>query len=156
MKLSKTVVAVGATLALAACSDQSPVTGRAPEAAPLLSAGAGAIEGSYVVVLNEGADPRSVAAVAGVSPRYVYTAAVNGFAAELNQGQLNALQHNPAVAYVEQDQPVQASVTQLNATWGIDRIDQRNLPLSTSFTYGNTGAGVRAYIVDTGIPLTHG
>ena len=44
-------------------------------AAPLLSAGAGAIEGSYVVVLKEGADPRSVAAVAGVSPNYVYTAA---------------------------------------------------------------------------------
>src|SRR5688500_5944796 len=83
MKLSKTLVAVGATLALAACSDQSPVSGRAPEAAPLLSAGAGGIDGAYIVVLNEGADPRSVAAVAGVSPRYVYTAALNGFAASL-------------------------------------------------------------------------
>src|SRR5687767_10449231 len=134
MKLSKTVVAVGATLALAACSDQSPVSGRAPEAAPLLSAGAGAIEGSYVVVLNEGADPRSVAAVAGVEPGYVYTAALNGFSATLNEGQLNALQHNPNVAYIEEDQTFSVEATQSGATWGIDRIDQRSRPLSGTYT----------------------
>jgi subtilisin family serine protease len=155
MKLSKTVVAVGATLALAACSDQSPVSGRAPEAAPLLSAGAGAIEGSYVVVLNEGADPRSVAAVAGVSPRYVYTAAVNGFAASLNQGQLNALQHNPNVEYIEQDQAFEATATQSGATWGIDRIDQRNRPLSGTYTYTTTASTVYAYVIDTGIYASH-
>jgi subtilisin family serine protease len=155
MKLSKTVVAVGATLALAACSDQSPVSGRAPVAAPLLSAGAGAIEGSYVVVLNEGADPRSVAAVAGVSPRHVYTAAVNGFAASLNQGQLNALQHNPNVSYVEEDQAFEAAATQSGATWGIDRIDQRNRPLSGTYTYTTTASTVYAYVIDTGIYASH-
>jgi subtilisin family serine protease len=155
MKLSKTVVAVGATLALAACSDQSPVAGRAPEAAPLLSAGAGAIEGSYVVVLNEGADPRSVAAVAGVEPNFVYTAAVNGFAATLNAGQLNALQHNPNVAYVEQDQEYEAAATQSPVTWGLDRIDQRYLPLSNSYTYNTTASTVYAYIIDTGIYTSH-
>jgi subtilisin family serine protease len=155
MKLSKTVVAVGATLALAACSDQSPVAGRAPEAAPLLSAGAGAIEGSYVVVLNEGADPRSVAAVAGVEPNFVYTAAVNGFAAELNAGQLNALQHNPNVAYVEQDQAYEAAATQSGATWGIDRIDQRSRPLSGTYTYTTTASNVYAYVIDTGIYTSH-
>jgi subtilisin family serine protease len=155
MKLSKTVVAVGATLALAACSDQSPVSGRAPEAAPLLSAGARAIEGSYIVVLNEGADPRSVASVAGVSPRYVYTAAVNGFAASLNQGQLNALQHNPNVEYIEQDQVAEAAATQSSATWGIDRIDQRSRPLSGTYTYTTTASGVYAYIIDTGIYTSH-
>jgi subtilisin family serine protease len=96
-----------------------------------------------------------VAAVAGISPRYVYTSAVNGFAAALNQGQVTALQHNPNVAYIEQDQPVQASTLQTGATWGIDRIDQANLPLSTTFSYLNTGLGVHAYIVDTGILLTH-
>jgi subtilisin family serine protease len=155
VKLSKTVVAVGATLALAACSDQSPVSGRAPEAAPLLSAGAGAIEGSYVVVLNEGADPRSVAAVAGVSPSFVYSAAVNGFAASLNQGQLNALQHNPNVAYIEQDQAYEATATQSGATWGIDRIDQRSRPLSGTYTYTTTASTVYAYVIDTGIYASH-
>jgi subtilisin family serine protease len=155
MKLSKTVVAVGATLALAACSDQSPVSGRAPEAAPLLSAGAGAIEGSYVVVLNEGADPRSVAAVAGVEPTFIYSAAVNGFAASLNQGQLNALQHNPNVEYIEQDQAYEAAATQSGATWGIDRIDQRNRPLSGTYTYTTTASTVYAYVIDTGIYASH-
>ncbi|HEX5870911.1 MAG TPA: S8 family serine peptidase, partial [Longimicrobium sp.] len=154
MKRSLTPLAVAALGLAAACSDAVPTQSAAPAGAPLLASAQG-IAGQYIVVLNEGASPRSVAAVAGVSPRYVYTTAVNGFAAALNQGQLTALQHNPNVAYIEQDQPVQASVTQAGATWGLDRVDQRNLPLSTSFSYLNTGAGVRAYIVDTGILLTH-
>jgi subtilisin family serine protease len=154
MKRSITPLAVAALGLAAACSDAVPTQSASPEGAPLLSSANG-IAGQYIVVLNEGANPRSVAAVAGISPRYVYTSAVNGFAAELNQGQLTALQHNGAVAYIEQDQPVQASVTQTGATWGLDRIDQASLPLSTTFTYNNTGVGVRAYIVDTGILLTH-
>ncbi|HYR08053.1 MAG TPA: S8 family peptidase [Longimicrobium sp.] len=154
MKRSLTPLAVAALGLAAACSDAGTPTAAAPAGAPLLTSSQG-IADQYIVVLNEGANPRSVAAVAGVSPKYVYTTAVNGFAAGLNQGQLKALQHNPNVAYIEQDQPVQASVTQAGATWGIDRIDQANLPLSTTFSYLNTGAGVRAYIVDTGILLTH-
>ncbi|HEX8210655.1 MAG TPA: S8 family peptidase [Longimicrobium sp.] len=140
--------------ALAACSDQagSPV---ATDPTHVRSAASGAIPGSYVVVLNEDADPRAVAAVAGVSPRYVYTAALTGFAAELNAGQLNALQHNPNVDYIEQDARVQASATQSNATWGLDRIDQRSLPLNGTYTYTPTGAGVNVYIIDTGIRFSH-
>ncbi|HEX6368131.1 MAG TPA: S8 family peptidase [Longimicrobium sp.] len=155
MKRSLTPLAVAALGLAAACSDAGTPTAAAPEGgAPLLSSAAG-IADQYIVVLNAGANPRSVAAVAGVSPRYVYTATVNGFAATLNAGQLNALRHNPAVSYVEQDQPVQASTIQTGATWGLDRIDQQNLPLSTTFSYTSTGAGVHAYIVDTGIRLTH-
>jgi subtilisin family serine protease len=146
--------AAAALLALAACADQSPTAGRAPEAAPLL-AGGSAVEGQYIVVLNEGANPRSVAAVAGVNPRFVYTAALNGFAASLNAGQLNALRHHPGVDYVEADQAFEVQTTQTGATWGIDRIDQRSLPLSTTYTYTSTGAGVYAYILDTGIQANH-
>jgi aqualysin 1 len=143
-------------IAAAACSDQQPTAVRSPAAAPLHSASAGrGIDGAYIVVLNEGANPRSVAAVAGVSPRFVYTAALNGFSAQLNAGQLNALQHNPNVAYVEQDQVATATTVQSGATWGLDRIDQRDLPLSGTYTYTPTGAGVRAYIVDTGILTSH-
>jgi subtilisin family serine protease len=155
MKRSLTPLAVAALGLAAACSDAgTPTAAPSNGGAPLLSSSQG-IDGQYIVVLNEGANPRSVAAVAGVSPRYVYTASVNGFAATLNAGQLNALQHNPNVAYVEQDQPVAANTIQTGATWGIDRIDQHDLPLSTTFSYLNTGAGVHAYIVDTGMRLTH-
>jgi subtilisin family serine protease len=155
MKRSITPLAVAALGLAAACSDAGTPTQAAPNAgAPLLTSSQG-IDGQYIVVLNEGANPRSVAAISGVSPRYVYTSTVNGFAASLNAGQLNALQHNPNVAYIEQDQPVAATTLQTGATWGLDRIDQRNLPLSTSFSYLNTGVGVHAYIVDTGIRFTH-
>jgi subtilisin family serine protease len=154
MKLNS-VLTAGALLALAACADQSPVTARAPEAAPLLSAAANGVEGRYLVILKEGADPASVAAVAGVTPRHTYTAAINGFAAALNQGQLTALRHNPNVAYVEQEQLYEYTTTQSGATWGIDRIDQRNRPLSGTYTYTATAGSVRAYIIDSGIRPTH-
>jgi subtilisin family serine protease len=108
-----------------------------------------------MVVLDEGADPRSVAAVAGVNPRYVYSAAINGFAGTLNAGQLNALQHNPNVRYIEQDGIATTTTTQTGATWGIDRTDQRALPLNSSYSYINTGLGVTAYIIDTGIDMGH-
>jgi subtilisin family serine protease len=85
----------------------------------------------------------------------VYTAALNGFAGELNSGQLNALQHNPAVSYIQQDGRVSASATQSGATWGLDRVDQRDLPLNSTYNYTPTGAGVHAYIIDTGIKSGH-
>jgi len=158
-------------IAAAACSDQQPTSVRAPSgaAAPLHLASAGrGIQGSYIVVLKDGpadradgsdlgtgADPRSVANGAGVHPRNVYGAALRGFSAQLSAGQLNALLHNPNVKYIEQDQVVSAATTQTGATWGLDRIDQRDLPLNGNYTYTPTGAGVRAYIVDTGILTSH-
>jgi subtilisin family serine protease len=155
MKMSKTAVTLGAVLALAACSDQSPVGARATVAAPLLSAGANAIDGQYIVVLNEGANPRSVAAVAGVDPQFTYTAALNGFSATLNEGQLNALRHNPNVAYVEEDQVGSVDITQSGATWGLDRIDQTSSTLNGTYVYNTTASNVTAYIIDTGILPTH-
>jgi subtilisin family serine protease len=158
MKRTLTPLAL-ATLAFgAACSDagQTPLAAPAAGSAPLLSAAPGkGIPGEYIVVLNDGADARSVAAVAGVSPKHVYTAALDGFSASLNQGQLVALQHNPNVQWVQQDQVVEVSTTQTNAIWGLDRIDQRDLPLSTTYDYTPTGAGVRAYVIDTGIYTGH-
>ena len=154
-------VSLGAGVALcavlAACADQGsePQVGQRETAAPLYSAQGQAVEGSYIVVLNEGASPASVAAVVGVNPHFVYRAALNGFAGTLNAGQLTALEHNPNVAYIEQDGVATASTTQSGATWGIDRIDQRALPLSTTYSYNNTGAGVTAYIIDTGIRFDH-
>lgn len=138
----------------AACGDGSPTAARAPRTAPVRLA-AGGIADAYLVVLTEGSDPRAVAASAAASPRHVYTAALNGFSATLNAGQLNALRHHPNVAYVEQDAAYHAAATQASAPWNLDRIDQRKLPLSGTYSYGSTGAGVRAYVFDTGLQANH-
>jgi subtilisin family serine protease len=150
----KRIIAVLPLLALAAaCADaSSPLAWTA--AAPLL-ANAPADPGQYIVVLREGANPRSVAALMGITPRRVYTAALNGFAATLNPGQLNALRHNPDVEYVEADGRVQLATTVSPVSWNQDRIDQRDLPLSNSYTYGSNGKGVIVYVLDTGIRMTH-
>ena len=66
-----------------------------------------------------------------------------------------ALSQDFRVAYVEEDGIVTADVTQSNPPWGLDRIDQRNLPLSATYTFNLTGSGVRAYVIDTGIRTTH-
>ena len=136
----------------AACADEagSPLAPAAPSASR-----AAAGPGDYIVVLKDDANPRSVAALLGINPKRVYTASLQGFAATLTRGQLNALEHNPAVRYVEPDAPVQLFTTQLFPVWGLDRIDQHNLPLSNTFNYTANGTGVVIYILDTGIRKTH-
>ena len=143
---------------LAACSDDtnSPqARAAAPDLAPVLSVQGEPIENSYVVVLKEDASPTSVAAVAGIRPSHVYTAVLNGFSATLNEGQLTALRHNPNVEYIEPDQEFVADVTVTARSWGLDRIDQRNRPLSGTYSYTTTASTVYAYVIDTGIYTAH-
>jgi subtilisin family serine protease len=152
-----TFALLGSALALAACSDvQDPTGARPTPGAPLHAAAPGlGIDGSYIIVLKDGANPRSVAAIAKANPDFVYSASFNGFAAQLNQGQLNALQHNPNVEYVEEDAVVQNSATQSGATWGIDRTDQRALPLSGTYNYTTTASNVNADLSATVIYTSH-
>jgi subtilisin family serine protease len=75
----------------------------------------------------------------------------NGFAARLSASQLRKIQSDPDVASIEQDQIMRIATTQTSPTWGLDRIDERTLPLSHSYTYTHTGSGVDAYVIDTGI-----
>lgn len=91
----------------------------------------------------------------GGMPLFVYEHALKGFAVSLPEQAAAALARNPNVAYVEPDSVVTAFATQANPTWGLDRIDQRSLPLDRSYTYDLTGHGVTAYIIDTGIRTTH-
>ncbi|HEX2204805.1 MAG TPA: S8 family peptidase [Longimicrobium sp.] len=140
-------------LAAACAPDQpGPVT---PDAAPSAAAHQAGGDGKYIVALKEGADPRSVAALLGIRPKNVYTAAINGFAGELTAGQVTALRRNPNVAYVEPDAEARLATTQIFPVWGIDRIDEPTLPRSNTFTYTSAGAGVVIYVLDTGVRKTH-
>ncbi len=84
-----------------------------------------------------------------------YKHALHGFAARLNSASADALRRNPRVESVTPDAVVQTTTVQSNATWGIDRVDQRSLPLGKEYLYNRSGAGVTAYIIDTGIRYTH-
>jgi len=114
----------------------------------------------YIVVL----DPSVVSARAFASEQaqrlqgrigFVYERALKGFTLSLTARQAEWLAAQPFVESIEPDAIVEMSTTQSGATWGLDRIDQRSRPLSGTFTYNATGAGVTAYVIDTGIRFSH-
>lgn len=141
-------------LVAAACGDATlPVTDQPDLARAATGSG-------WVVVFDPGVqDPpglaRQLVAAHGGQLRFTYTHALRGFAADLPDAAVAALRTNPNVAYVEPDAPVQLFDTQTNPPWGLDRIDQRDLPLSGTYTYNNTGSGTNVYIFDTGVRRTH-
>ncbi|MFN2589734.1 MAG: S8 family peptidase [Actinomycetota bacterium] len=114
---------------------------------------------SYIVVLKPGAAANLIAsdhaARFGADVRHVYRHALTGYAARIPAVAVSRIASDPRVALVEPDGLMRADTTQTNATWGLDRIDQRSLPLSTTYGYTNTGSGVTAYILDTGMRFSH-
>ena len=131
------------------------------------------IEGRYIVVLKEQVAGPSARSAGGVTAAQVpsvarsmttqhrakllrsYQHALRGFVVDADDAALAQLLKDPRVAYVEEDGVGSIYATQSNATWGIDRIDQRNLPLSTTYTYDTDATGVHAYILDTGLRADH-
>ena len=132
-----------------------------PTGAVLDAGAAGAIPGSYIVVLKDGTDAATHVTSAsqqmikryGGQVKNNYLATVRGFQASMTATQAARLAADPSVQFVEQDATVKMGATETNATWGLDRIDQRSLPLSTTYTSGSA-SGVTAYVLDTGIRLT--
>ncbi|MGH3992244.1 MAG: S8 family peptidase, partial [Pseudonocardiaceae bacterium] len=131
----------------------------------LLYAGSStAIPNSYIVVFKDaavsaqGVDAviNDKAAKADAKVEYKYQHALRGFAGTMSERAAKRLAADPDVAYVSQNQTVHADATQTPVpSWGLDRIDQRDLPLNNSYTYPNTASNITAYIVDTGIRITH-
>lgn len=169
-------------LLLAAAAYGAPSATAAPPDAPLKPGHGKVIADQYIVVVQDGVDGSAVAKRNGVQPKFVYSATINGFAAVLSKSQLAKVRKDLSVKYVEPDaiasiaakpQPppgpasakppanlppttsdVKTQTTQTGATWGIDRVDQRT-GVNGRYNYTNTGSGVQAYVLDTGIYTAH-
>lgn len=145
------------TILFAACSEGPTST----ESAPLLdvqrNASAEVVPGRYIVyfkgsVADVKGEAERIVRTEGGRMQFVYEHAARGFSADLSDAAVERLRRNPNISLIQQDAVVRLDATQLNpANWGLDRIDQVNLPLNQSYTYPNTGAGVHFYGIDTGI-----
>lgn len=138
-----------------------------------------AIEGEYIVVLKDrGSAARSARPAAGVesgaaaaaavraeakdllgeyggSAKRTYSAALEGFSASMSASAARELAADPAVASVEPNRVERGDEVQTDPAWGLDRIDQRDLPLDKSYEYAGDAAEVTAYVVDSGIRVSH-
>ncbi|MEJ7761028.1 MAG: S8 family peptidase [Gemmatimonadaceae bacterium] len=150
-------------VALSACQEPAaPNRPQPPETGPVFaqqSNNQDVIPGQYIVVFRDDVDADATSDKLlrkfNAKSKYKYSAALKGFAGELSDAQVEALRGEPEVAYIEEDQVVQATTTQTAPGYGLDRIDERALPLSGSYTYTATASAVRAYIIDTGIQTSH-
>lgn len=125
------------------------------------------VENNYIVVLNDAVVgekglysiapyiAEELAATHRGKLKHVYKNALNGFAVEMSPADAERLSEDFRVAFVEEDGVVTLDATQSNPPWGLDRIDQRSRPLSGTYTFNWTGAGVFAYVIDTGILTSH-
>ncbi len=138
----------------------------APDTGDIRPAGSAAVQpGSYIVVLKDSAalrrdgvdsTARDLQTRYGGAIGHIFRHALRGFELNVSEAAARRLTANPVVEYVQQNGLYTITATQSpTPSWGLDRIDQRNLPLNNSYTYPTTASGIRAYIIDTGIRFTH-
>jgi subtilisin family serine protease len=133
------------------------------------SAGADAVPGSYIVVLKDGVTATGANTLADVKSKAdslldgvdgtigrTYSKALKGFSAQLGEQEAKELAANPSVAYVAENRKFTIKDTQENPpSWGLDRVDQRDLPVDNSYTFASTADTVTAFVIDTGVRATH-
>jgi subtilisin family serine protease len=120
------------------------------------------MQDSYIVVFKDDViasdiDGESEKMCGNVSAKRerTFKHAIKGFTGRLTASAIEEFRKNPKVKYIEQNQVVKIVATQTGATWGIDRIDQANLPLTTTYNYNSTASNVDVYIFDTGVRSDH-
>lgn len=146
-------------LALLPLAMAAPSPTRRSEPAPIIKPrDATLIDGKFIVKFKKDVVSTAVtSAIQSIASKadYTYSSRFNGFAASITPQELEALQNDPTVEYIEQDAVVTISETQTNAPWGLARISSSS-PGGSTYTYdSNPGAGTCAYIVDTGIDVSH-
>jgi subtilisin family serine protease len=162
------IIAALASLCVAACGiDLSSETDVPVETSAKFLRSSDPVKDEYIVVLAtevngqslETQDARELARELTDLYRgqtiQVYRHALRGFVAQMSEVDAKELAADPRVRYVEENGRVQLDAVQPNATWGLDRVDQHALPLDQTYIYNASGAGVSAYIIDTGIFLNH-
>ncbi|MCY1078280.1 Ig-like domain-containing protein [Archangium lansingense] len=171
MRILVTLLAAG--LVLASCERASVEPASEPEAptrtvksfvagSRLMKTGK-AVPGRYIVALDKAALAEApvgelahqLSALHGATLDQVYSRSLHGFSATMTQEDALRLSNDPRVRYVEEDGEASLASTQTNAPWGLDRIDQGTLPLDQLYRYNSIGSGVHAYVIDSGIRLTH-
>ncbi len=152
--MRKTATLVGSAIMVAAFA--SPATAAVGE---IRTSPGENIAGSFIVKLKDDrvtASAQTLGSRFGGQVGFVYDTVFKGFSIKMTDAQARRLAADTSVEYVERDQPVSIQATQVNPpSWGIDRIDQRNLPLDQRYTYNTTGSGVNAYVIDTGVRISH-
>ncbi|MGW0700728.1 S8 family peptidase [Streptomyces sp. NPDC002867] len=158
MKLTAAITAVAAAAGVTLLGT-SFAGAAAPAEGKIYGANAeGAVAGSYIVMLDQKADKKELAKEYGGTLKRNYSSAINGFSASgLSETEAKRLAADPAVAKVVQNKKFTINADQQNPpSWGLDRVDQADTAGDSKYTYPDTaGEGVTAYVIDTGVRISH-
>ncbi|MFF3286905.1 S8 family serine peptidase [Streptomyces sp. NPDC003023] len=161
--MAAATIATGALMALSATTAGAQPPENRPGFSRVVLSDA-PVPAGYVVVLKDQQLSHHAARVHvaeltqmhGGSVRHVYSSALRGYAARMSPAEAERVAADPRVARVEQDSVIRESGSQPNPpSWGLDRVDQRSLPLNSSYSYPGTAGNVTAYVLDGGIRTSH-